>query len=146
MPVVKTSYLSLKWDEDTLLRFEAKDRDVFFKTINEAIKACRASERQVEFNAQFKESLLPKLKKWLNTKQDKVKKAFLTVRDRGLLFIVIRKEMHYDDEFTTQLIDLDWEISHDPNFSTIDLEVLALPICDSDNFDSFCDSTYTLKF
>lgn len=145
MPVVRQSYLSLKWDEDTLLRFEAKDRDIFVKTIQEAVEACRASERQIDFHDQFKE-LLPKLKKWLNTKQDKVERAFLTVRDKGLLFIVIRKEKHYDDEFTTQLIDLDWKIAHDSNFSIIDLEVLALPDCDPDNFNSFCDPTYTLKF
>jgi len=142
----KTEYVWLKWsDKQMHIMIEDKDHDKYTRTVGEAIAACRAYERIAEFRQQF-EALLNLLKKWLNERPDKVDKAFLTVRDRGLLFLVVTKEVRYDDKLEDELVELDLAIGNNNDFSEIDLEVLALPQTEEDNYGSFCYPEYTLKF
>jgi len=140
----ETAYIRLKWDDKRHLYFEAEDRDKFIKTVDEAIAACRAYEYKGKFKGQFNK-LISQLRNWAISRQDKVEKAFLTVRDSGLLFLVVRKSIPYDDDFENELIHLDAEVANSSSFSEIDLEVLALPNCGKDNYGSFCYPDYTVN-
>ena len=71
----------------------------------------------------------------------------ITVRDGGLLFLVVRREAEYEREFEDALTDLDAEIACDEEFDLIRLSVLALPHCPPEAMQSFLgDDNVTLGF
>lgn len=91
-----------------------------------AARACRASQKAEFFNNQF-QRLLSTLRDWLDGHRTKVRAAYLTVRDRDLLFLCVQKEARFDPELTDSLTELDLHIANDPEFELIDLEVMAVP-------------------
>lgn len=102
------------------------ERDRFVVTVQEAINACSSAEQTCRYVRQF-DGLLTKLETWLKQNQAKVERAFLTVREGGLLFLVVRREVECDPEFTDELTRLDVAIASDDAFDAIQLDVLALP-------------------
>jgi len=113
-----------------------EDNDRFVTTVEHAIAACQMQQESEEFAKQF-DRLLRRLAGWIVEQQDKIKEAYLTVRDAGLLFLVVRKEKHYDRELTDSLTDLDIEIAQSSEFNLVRLSVLALPNASKDSVYSF---------
>ncbi len=114
------------------------DEDRFVMSMQDAATACQIVERMdiINFTRQFKE-LLNYLGRWIKAHQNKILHSFLTTRDAGLLFIVIRKESKYDDNFESELTELDLKIAQNKDFNLINLSVLSLPRCTEQEYLSF---------
>ena len=141
-------YIPLKWVErDRKILIEDADQDRFSITVEEAIEACKAYniEKRVLFRKQF-DMLLDFLGGWSYHRKNKLAKVFLTIRDAGLLFLVVTKRKTYDEDFEEELTQLDLEIANSDNFSEILLSVQALPLCSESNYDSFCYPERTLEY
>lgn len=144
----KQKYIPLKWlEEDRKVLVEDADEDRFFMTVQEAIDACKVYERakQPMFRKQFN-MLLDFLGGWSYMRRNKLEKVFLTIRDAGLLFLVVTKRKTYDENFEEELTRLDLEIAHSEDFSEILLSVQSLPLCNQSNYDSFCYPERTLEY
>ena len=112
----------------------------------DAARACGAYEQQQRFPAQFQE-LMARLCRWSQEHSADVGSAYITVRDGGLLFLVVRREAEYDRDFEDALTDLDAEIARDEDLDLVRLSVLALPHCPPESLDSFLgDNNVTLGF
>ena len=70
----------------------------------------------------------------------------MTVRDAGLLFLIVLNGTEYDSDFESELTRLDIEIANDSDFDLISLSVLALPKCDTVAVESFLSSKMKLRY
>ena len=122
-------------------------QDRFFLSVEEAIEACKVYERSEKaiFRKQY-QNLLNWLGSWSYERREKIEKAFLTFRDAGLLFLVVTKSKTYDEGFESDLTKLDIETANHPDFSEVKLSVQALPLCDKNGYNSFCNSEWTLEY
>jgi len=145
---LETEALQLKFsDKDRKVIITMENEDRFSMTVQEAALACKlADNRQLfKFRSQFK-NLLNELAVWIQKNRKKVFKAFMTVRDAGLLFLIVRNEVPFDRDFEDQLSDLDIAIAQNENYSLINLSVLALPRCSPSAGFSFLSLKNTLAF
>jgi hypothetical protein len=122
-----------------------EDQDRFVLTIEEAVKACRAYERTRSFENQFN-ILLRRLAHWIDEHRDLVRIGYLTVRDAGLLFLVVTKAAEYDRKLEDDLTDLDLEVANDPNLDLIRLSVLAIPPTGPEAIRSYLSPGFTLQY
>lgn len=123
-----------------------EDEDRFILSVEAAVKACQAHDKTVRFSKQFSESLQKRLAAWISERQEKIFKAFLTIRENGLLFVVVMRGAHYDRAFEDELSNLDLEIANDPELDLIHLDVIALPESSASAYGSFLDATETLSY
>lgn len=112
--------------------------------MEDAIAACRAHKEQVRFIDQFRR-LVDELAQWVVAHQAKVKKAFVTTRDAGLLFVVERNEQAFDEAFEDKLIDLDLRIARNEQFNLIKLSFQPLPACSDAAIKSFLTPGKTIQ-
>ena len=103
-----------------------RDEDRYVLTVEEAIAACRAGKEQERFRSQFK-GLLNRLGQWVTDHESKIHKAYVTIRNEGILFLVVRRSTQYDGEFSDRLSDLDIEVANEDSLNLVQLNVLALP-------------------
>lgn len=123
-----------------------KDEDNFATTVDAVVKICaEAHKAPASFIRQLRR-LLSLLANWVAAHRNDVYKAFLTVRDQGFLFLVVRKGSEYDSEFEDALTDLDLSIARDENFNLIHLSVLALPKVSREACQSFLVSQFIVEF
>lgn len=118
-----------------------EDNDRFMITVEAAIRACQAYHQQAVFQLQFKQTL-QKLGEWLRAHQQDVGEAYVTVRDAGLLFLVVRRQAEYDSQFEDDLTDLDMQIAQDTELNLIRLSVFAIPPCSHEGVNSFLLKDY----
>ncbi len=142
-----TKPIVLSWTQkDDNVMVETEDEDRYFMTVDEVIRACGAHGQGKHARCQEQFScLMKKLFTWSLDKKETIKKAFVTVQDHGLLFLVITNFVDFNRDFEEKLTDLDIEIARDENYSEIDLSVQSLPDCHRDNYQSFCDTEFTLE-
>jgi hypothetical protein len=114
------------------------DKNVMMLTVRAAIEACRAYDEQLQFNDQF-EHLLPALGAWLSDRKDKVDRAYLTVAETGLMFLVMLKDVHYDSSVEDELTEFDLQIANDVDFSLLRISMLAIPQSNEDALQAFLD-------
>ena len=142
------SHILLPWSEkDKRVVIEDADEDRFSLTVEEAIEACSVyhKEKRAQFRRQFHD-LLDFLGKWTYARRTEIFKAFLTIRDAGLLFLVVSRGKKYDPVFEDELTKLDITIANSEEFSEIQMSVQALPFCGAPNYDSFCNPDLTLEY
>ncbi len=147
MATTITKPVVLSWaNKDNTIMVEPEDEDRFFVTVEEAIRACGAhgQGKKSRCQEQFR-TLRETLFLWAREQSKMVNKAFITVQDHGLLFLVITHSKKFDREFEDKLTDLDLQIARSDDFSEIDLSVQSLPDCNPDNYQSFCDPDFTLE-
>ncbi len=123
-----------------------EDEDRFVVSVEDAIIACRIHE---QFKTLFQKQLNhlnDLLGKWLQGQCSKVYKAFLTLQDARMLFLVVMKEKQYDSQLEDQLTDIELSIAQDPECSQIDLDVQSLPLCGEDCYTSFCNPEWVLEY
>jgi ribosome recycling factor len=63
--------------------------------------------------------------------------AYLTLRDSGLLFLVVIRGKEFNSDVEQAITDLDLEIAQDNDYSLIRLGVHVLPECDRENILAF---------
>jgi hypothetical protein len=111
------------------------DNNIMAIPVETAIAACQAFKTQIQFKDQF-DQLIATLGEWIAQRNDRIADAYLTVRDSGLLFLLVTKSKQYDDELETALTELDLEIAHDSDFDLISLGVHAIPLGPVESFVS----------
>jgi hypothetical protein len=140
------SVIELSWeDREGRVKVILPDRHVMAMPVMAAVEACRAFRDQYIFQGQF-ELLLDHLAQWLKDHRSVLASAYLTVRDAGLLFAVVRKDRVYDDHFEEALTDLDLEIANDSAYSLIRLDVLALPYVSDESVQCFLAAGNTFRY
>lgn len=144
----KQEYIRLLWSQkDRRVFLETADSDKFSLTVEEAIYACSVYDKEGKalFKTQF-DGLLDHLGSWNYSHREKINKALITLRDNGLLFLVITNHKQYDKSFDELLTELDLEIATAERFSEIKLSTQDLPLCDECNYSSFCNPDFTLEY
>ncbi len=119
---------------------ETGDEDRFLMTVEAAAHACKVYGKIAEVGKQLRK-LLVKLQDWLKDKGD-VREAYLTPRDSGMLFLIVRKTKKFDAAFEDALSDLDLDVANDEAFDLIRLSVLALPATSEDSVKSFLPAAH----
>lgn len=132
-------------DREGSVRVILPDRHIMVMPIEAAVQACGAFKDQIVFRDQF-QLLLDRLAEWIQQRPSAVESAYLTVRDSGLLFVVVLKGRSYDPSFEDQLTDLDLQIANDSDYSLIRLNVLALPGVCEESVRSFLAAGNTFKY
>ena len=113
-------------------------------TMEQAVRACHAYESQLTFQHQF-ETLLDYLAQWWSDRKSRISKAWVTVRDTGLLFVVVQQEVELDQALEDDVTELVSSIIRNQGFGLIRLEAITLPQCDKDGFSSFVHSNATVE-
>jgi hypothetical protein len=122
-----------------------EDEESFYLTVDKAIQACRAYNHTSAFSSQF-QKLLERLALWIRENKREIDSAYLTVRDAGLLFLVMRNSKKYHGKFEDDLTLLDIEIAQDRNFNKIKLSVLAIPLVDFEQVVSFLNPQASFRY
>jgi len=110
--------------------------DVIYLTVEAAIKACKDQVEREDFTQQF-DDLLDKLREWIELQKQDIAEAYVTLRDTGLLFLVVSKTRRFNQALEDALTELDVFVAQSEGFNLIQLSVLALPAADRDSIDSF---------
>ncbi len=110
-----------------------------------AIEACRAFNNQIIFKDQF-DSLVNRLGKWTTEHENDLAAAYLTLRDAGLLFLVVLSGKEFNASVEAAMTDLDLEIANDSDYNLIRLAVHALPKCSEEELQSFLSRRMALRF
>ena len=135
--------IQLQWNQkDRKVLITPADEDRFMVTVENAINACDAFQKSIHFDKQFRD-LMDYLGQWLFNHAELVDRAYLTVREADLLFIIVQRQKHYNRRLEDQLTDLDLEISHNDDFDLIRFCVLALPKTSEEGVSSFLNPHVT---
>ena len=137
------------FEKDRQVVIRPKDNDVFVRSVEQIIETCDIGERTLRRALQFKkqfEDLLQKLAQWLTANNHRVHKAFLTMREGRLLFLVIKIGPRYDDELEDSLTDLDIAVATSPELDMLRLDVLCLPEVSMEAAHSFLPPPLKLEF
>lgn len=141
-----TDPVRLKWSEQNrTVMFEPEDQDRFTMKVEEVIQACNIHQQRKEFESQF-DDLKNILGNWIHARKDKITKAFVTIRDTRILFLVVTKNVEYDSNLEDELAELDWGIAHTPLLSAIPLSIQSLPQCDVEIYEAFLSPPVILEY
>lgn len=122
-----------------------KDGDKFVIAVSDAARACRARDKEREFLPQFN-LLLDRLTAWLGHRRSRIKSAHLTFRDRDILFLVMQKQVRFDQSLMDDLVQLDIEVANARDLSLIQLEVLCIPAVSARSSSAFLASGEVLTY
>lgn len=143
----RTEPIRLRYSQyDAQVIIEPDDEDGLVMRIEEAMRARRVNDSlKPGFKSQF-DHLKRTLSGWLRDRTSKIEKAFLTLPDAGMLFLVVMSGTAYDEELEEELTDLELGVALDLECSQISLDVQALPNCSEDRYMSFCNPDWILEF
>ena len=122
-----------------------KDRDKFILTVEEAVRACRASAESIRFSDQF-QSLLDKLAVWLHSHRERIKSAHLTIRESDILLLVMQRQTRFDQELVDALTELDLEIANSEAYDLIKLNTLSTPPVSTESAKAFLSSGHVYTY
>ena len=124
---------------------EPENNDKFVTTAREAAAACQRHQEIKAFVAQLRK-VMNRLA-WIVAHPSDIQGAFLTVRDGGLLFLLIRNSVPYNGGLETALTKLDLEIANSDEFDLLQLNALALPKSSDVSYRTFlvADQTWTFE-
>ncbi len=131
-----SEYIQLNVEDEKGQCFVTYDHDRFFISASEAACACKRHDETKPFQEQLKK-LFDHLAEWLKGHREKIEKAFVTVREGGLLFLVVRNSVPYDSEIENSLLDLDIEVAQASGFDLLAMDVLALPLTSEESYQAF---------
>lgn len=138
---VQLSYV----DGDSQVCVTPKDQDRFALKINIAIELLKEGVGRERFVNQVN-LLMRQLSSWIVSHGQEVSRAYLTMRDESLCFLVERKVAKYDSAFEDALSDLDIQISEDSDLEGLVLYSMALPPISDDALESFLHPKFQIRF
>ena len=127
------------------VRVVPPDRDIMAMPIEMAIEACRAFHNQIRFKDQF-DLLVNRLATWIGERKNELAAAYLTLRDSGLLLLVVTRGKEFNTQIEEAITDLDLEIAQDDDYNLVRLGVHVLPLCDPELVQSFLSRQMALQF
>ncbi len=113
------------------------DEDRFVLTVEEAVRACKASDRAYRFSKQFETLLSKTLPDWIRANRSLISSVHLTIRQSDMLLVVVQKKIEMDTELVDSLSDLDIKIASDESLDMIKLNVMSLPLVESEGVSAF---------
>ncbi len=120
---------------------EVEDGDRLpFDTVAQLALACQQGQHVLEFQKQVCDKLEPRLGEWCAKEAQNIATAYLAFREGRFLFLVVRKAVAYDRDFSDRLTDLDIAVARDSDLDLIKLDVLALPNVSEEVARSFIGS------
>ena len=122
------------------------NEDRFLLTVEEAVRACKASDRALRFSKQFEHLLTKKLPEWITTYRGHISSAHLTIRDTDILLVVVQNCVEMNSELVNALTELDISIACDENFDLIKLNVLSLPLVAQEGTSAFLSDGQILNY
>ncbi|MEX0867849.1 MAG: hypothetical protein WD030_10855 [Pirellulales bacterium] len=135
--------VQIDWSNETgRVTITPKDQDRYTLKVHQAIERLEIGGRVSRLEAELK-VLYGRLAKWL-VDQDSVRQAFVTLRDGGFIFVVVRSVAEYDEEFEDSLSDLDIAIARDRDLS-IKLDVLSLPAVSPESLETFITDDFVVS-
>jgi len=144
--VSRPSVIELHFENrEGIIRVVPPSRDLMIIPVEMAIEACRAYRQQIVFKGQF-DMLVDFLGRWIGGRPEQISDAYLTIRDAGLLFLVVHRATSYDDVFENALTDLDLEIANDGDYNLINLSVLGLPPVDEESVHTFLSKKMVIRY
>jgi len=142
---MKTKPIRLVYSEkDAHVVIEPEDQDRFVMRVHEAINACRIYEAYKSLFEKQLGQLKDTLGTWIRERTSKIQKAFLTLQDDRMLFLLVMKDKVYDRQLEEDITDLELRIGSE--CTQINLDVQALPACDEDCYISFCNPGWMLEY
>jgi len=140
------STIQLSWhNEDGLVVVTPQDQDRYTLTVRSLIERERKGKQLELFNDQLR-LLLRELATWLEGRENVVSQAYLTMRDGGFLFLVVKKDAEYSDQLEDELSELDIKLANDKLINALEVDVLALPNASSVAVDTFIDPAFVFRF
>lgn len=135
----RRSLVLLDASQDVEVHVKALDKDQFFMTAREAVQACQAQSKQLEFVEQFQD-LCSQLGNWVKLHGDKIAMAVVTVRKTDILLFVKQNKVEYDDELASALTALDIEVANSDHYNLIPFNVMSVPYVSADSTSAFLSS------
>ena len=137
--------VQLDWnDQSGRVTVTPKDQDRYTLKVQQAIELLNLGHQHQLFQSAF-QVLVNRLGEWLS-QQSGIREAFLTLRDGGFLFVVVRKDSRLDDDFEDSLTDLDVAIAGDADLRRLRVDVLSLPGASASAIETFCHRDFTITF
>jgi hypothetical protein len=121
------------------------NEDLFALPMAVAIRGCKLAGQIDRFNQQF-ERLLDRLYEWTLAHGDAIRQVYVGFPHDGLLFLVVQRGEHFDQNLEDDLTGLDVEIARNPDYDLIKLNVLALPNCSEETVRSFLPPNGSLTY
>ena len=118
------------------------DADRFALRVPELLRACGESTVD-ELSLRRFHALLERLGTWILDRAD-LRESFVTIREGGLRFVVVRKTVAYDADFEDVLSNLDIELAHDVDIG-FQVDVMSLPAVSGASFEAFLHPHLTLR-
>jgi hypothetical protein len=122
-----------------------KDHDRFALKVDIAIELLKEGIGRERFANQLK-VMMRQLSDWIVSHDSEVSRAYLTMRDESLCFLVERKSPRYDADFEDALSDLDIQISDDSDLEGIELYSMAIPPVSDSALESFLHPKFQIRF
>jgi len=136
--------IQLDWeDKDGKVTITPKDQDRYLLGVRTIIERAQYG-REIELFSEQLTLLQRELATWLKGRDD-LSQAFLTMRDGGLFFLVVKKDAKYSESLEDELSDLDIQLAND-DLLNLPVDVLALPNASADSIDTFLDSVFAVSF
>ncbi|MFV2069906.1 MAG: hypothetical protein ACC645_23315 [Pirellulales bacterium] len=141
----KLAVIQLRWtDKDGTITVTPQDNDRFTVQLGKAIDVLQQASQHERFETQFK-ILLRELALWLKGRTN-VDRAFISLRDGRLAFVIVKSGSECDESLEDELSDLDVRIANDVDLDLIELDVLSLPEISEISLSTFLDTRFVLQY
>ena len=138
--------VQLTWqDNDKHVVVTPKDQDRFAVKVETAIEVLKANSQREQFKSKLN-LLINQLSIWIKMHNHQIQRAYLTLRDDSLSFVVEKTVPQYDADFEDQLSALDLEIAGDSDLEGIHIHSIALPPVGDSSLESFLHPQFQIRF
>lgn len=123
-------------EKDRSVLINPEDQDKFVLSVAQMIESAKLFSLITKF-VTVMPVIMEKIGQWLGGHRTEVEKAFLTLKDRSLLLLVVQKQKEYNQVLQESLVNLDIEIAQDERMGIVPLSVLLLPMTSQEAIDTF---------
>lgn len=144
---IEHTFVRLTWDDKRKILYsgEKNGNDFGVASARETIQALTTTAYMAEFMLEF-EDLQHELAKWINQREDKIHRVFITMREQCWLLLVVRSSTEFDDKFEDELSDLSITVSQNEHYSQVPFSVQSLPLCSEECYRAFCNPLFTYTY
>jgi len=121
-----------------------EDGDSFLVAAQFAIDVLHLASTAAVFTQQFRD-LKEKLFAWVNDRLDRIASAYLSVGTDGITLLVVQKNIEFDFDLETEMVDLDLRIVNDDLFSCAPFNTLLLPKVDRESAQTFLSAERVME-
>jgi len=121
-----------------------KDEARFELHKRRAIEGLQLAKQADVFGLQLN-LLMSRLANWSKAREAKVARAYLTLRDARLVFVVIPRQVECDEELEDDVSRFDLKIASNADFDLVRMNALVLPPTSDESLQSFVDRRFLIR-